>query len=397
MVADLLLPSGTWNMPLIEWTFCPATAEKILAVPLPLQLMEDSLFWMGTNDGVYSAKTGYVFLQQVDEQGVASPSMSVSMEEGRWKKFWAAPSLPRCKEFSWRLFHGAIPVRQKLRQRAIDVDPSCPICGLEDEFVDHLFMRCEVMKATWFGSRLGVRVDPQQSFSTFFQQLVRDLDDGGVAEVQRLLYAMWEARNRAVFDERRVDWREVMSRAAALRAPLEEGMTRDVPAATMARWIRPTRGIVKINIDAAVGRDKLAGFGMVARNYNGEVMASASMYPTMVLSPTIGEALSLRWAMELDTQLGFRRVLFETDCLPLFQAWKKATRGSYLFTIIQDCFRFCNLFDFVDFTFVRRNDNNAADYMARNASTFTNEVWVEEGPPGLAPLLLDDCLASMPL
>lgn len=72
MVVDLLLPSGAWNMPLIEWTFCPAIVKRILVTPLALTPMEDSLFWMGTNDGVYSAKTGYVFLQQFDDQGVAS-------------------------------------------------------------------------------------------------------------------------------------------------------------------------------------------------------------------------------------------------------------------------------------------------------------------------------------
>ncbi|XP_057452813.1 uncharacterized protein LOC130744665 [Lotus japonicus] len=140
----------------------------------------------------------------------------------------------------------------------------------------------------------------------------------------------------------------------------------------------------------------VAGFGMVARDSNGEIMAYASKFPTMVLSPTVGEALSLRWAMDLAIQLGFRRVVFETDCLPLFQAWKKASGGSYLLTVIQDCFHFCNFFDFVDLSFVRREGNCAADFLARNASTLTNEVWVEDGPPGLFPLLLEDILASRP-
>ncbi|XP_057452090.1 uncharacterized protein LOC130743889 [Lotus japonicus] len=209
--------------------------------------MEDVLFWMGANDGVYNAKTGYLFLQQ------------------------------------------------KLHQRAVDVDPGCPICRLKDESIDHLLMRCDVVKACWFDSRLGVRVDSQQRFPLFLQLLLRDLDDEGVAEVQSLLYAVWEARNRAVFDERRVDWREVLAHVASFRVPtVEEAQTMVASAATVRRWVRPARGIVKINVDAEVGRDKLAGYGMVERDNNGEIMASASMYPIMVLSPTIREALSLR-------------------------------------------------------------------------------------------------------
>ncbi|XP_057443958.1 uncharacterized protein LOC130736128 [Lotus japonicus] len=397
MVANLLLPSREWKKPLIEWTFCPVTAERILEVVLPITPTYDSFFWMGANDGVYSAKSGYLFLQQVDGQGIASSSTTDSMEEGLWKIFWAAPSLPRCQELSWRLYHGVVPICQKLCQGAVDVDPSCPICRLEDESIDHLFLRCAVMKDNWFASRLGVRVYSHQRFPVFLRLLVRDFDDEGVTEVHSLLYTMWEARNREVFYEHIVDWREVLARAGSMRVPQTEETPRTVAGAVTGLWIRPTRGIIKVNIDADVGRDKLVGFGMGASNNNGEIMASSSMYPTLVLSPSIGEGLSLRWAMELATQLGLQRVLFETGCLPLFQAWKKASGGSYLFTVIQDCFRFCNFFDFVDLSLVHRDGNYAADFKERNASTFTNEVWIEERPSGLILLLLDDSLASMPI
>ncbi|XP_057452189.1 uncharacterized protein LOC130744007 [Lotus japonicus] len=140
----------------------------------------------------------------------------------------------------------------------------------------------------------------------------------------------------------------------------------------------------------------MAGFGMVARDNAGEVLSAAAKFPTLALSPTVAEALSLRWAMELSVDLGFRRVQFETDCLPLFQAWKKANGTSYIFLLIFDCRSLFSAFDYVDLSFVCRQGNSCADYLARRASTFQNVLWIEEGPPELTSFLLSDVLASMP-
>lgn len=65
----------------------------------------------------------------------------------------------------------------------------------------------------------------------------------------------------------------------------------------------------------------MAGFGFIARNSAGEILAASTS------DPTEAEALSFRWAMFLAVDLGFRRVCFETDCLPLFEAWKRNLQG----------------------------------------------------------------------
>lgn len=87
-------------------------------------------------------------------------------------------------------------------------------------------------------------------------------------------------------------------------------------------------------MDADVRKERWVGFGFVARDNAGEVLAATPKYPTVVLSPTVAEALSLWWAMDLSIQLGFRRVQFETDCLLLQQAWKKAFGTLLLFQML---------------------------------------------------------------
>lgn len=83
------------------------------------------------------------------------------------------------------------------------------------------------------------------------------------------------------------------------------GVQRAGGHARQHQWQKPARGRVKFNVDAAVSRDKVASFGCVARDADGAIMAAASAFPTTVLSATLGEALCLRWAMVLATQLGF--------------------------------------------------------------------------------------------
>ncbi|XP_057431260.1 uncharacterized protein LOC130724076 [Lotus japonicus] len=369
-----------------------------MSVPLPRQPESDQLFWLGTADGLYSVKTGYEFLQEVVAQDSPSSSLSRGLDQTLWKRFWKAPSMPRVREVSWRVCTGALPVRTKLRQRGVDVDSSCPLCGLEDETVDHLFLGCNITRGCWFASPMGVRVDPGLKMVDFLTMVIRDMDLEVVACVQRFLFAIWEARNKHIFEEKLFCIAGVLDRAANLvsQSTLPFTLAASQEEDNLKRWRRPAENVVKVNVDAAVGQDRFAGFGLVARDHAGEVLAAAAKYPTMVLSPTVAEALSLRWAMDLAIQLGFRRVQFETDCLLLQQAWKKVSGNSYLFSIIKDCHKLVVFFDHVDLTFVRREGNSCADYLARNASSYPDFVWIEEGPPGLSSLLRDDVLASVP-
>ncbi|XP_057450622.1 uncharacterized protein LOC130742539 [Lotus japonicus] len=141
----------------------------------------------------------------------------------------------------------------------------------------------------------------------------------------------------------------------------------------------------------------LVGFGLVVRDRHGEVLASAAQHLLHDSSPIMGEAMALRWSMQLAVQMGFRRVLFETDCLQLFQRWKKPPDDrSYLASIIVDSFMLSRFFYYVDLSFVRRGGNSVADYLAGNASSYSDMVWLEEVPAEVIDLVHADVMASMP-
>lgn len=213
-----LLRSLTLCFRVIEWTLCPATVSRIVPVPLPRQPDFDRLFWLGTVDGINTTKLGYEFLQEVVVQN-SSSSTSVGLEPTLWKRFWKAPSLPRVREVAWRVCTGAIPVRMKLCQRGVDVDSCCPLCGVEDESVDHLFLGCNVTRGCWFASNLGIRVDLSLKMADFMSMVTRDMDLEVVANVQRLLCAIWEARIKLIFEDQALSVAAVLDRASDMVPP----------------------------------------------------------------------------------------------------------------------------------------------------------------------------------
>lgn len=74
---------------------------------------------------------------------------------------------------------GAVPTRSSLRRRGLDMDPSFPVCGHEEESIDHLFLHCPLAHGCWF-VRLGLRVEPELS--------IHGVHGGGASGVGELGY-----------------------------------------------------------------------------------------------------------------------------------------------------------------------------------------------------------------
>src|ERR1044072_6884818 len=144
-----------------------------------------------------------------------------------------------------------------------------------------------------------------------------------------------------------------------LGAPTEQSQTpRASPLQSV--WSRPPERIYKVNFDAAVGEASMAGFGCLVRNHKGEIMAAATASSFYVQSPPMAEGLCFRWAIGMAMDLGFRAACFETDCLRLYESWKKRKKdSSYFGTVLQDCYRLVPNLDSFTMSFVRRTGNSA--------------------------------------
>lgn len=66
-----------------------------------------------------------------------------------WKKVWNAQAMPRVKHFIWHLMRNIVPVRCRRAQKGLVVDTTYPMCGEEEESVDHLFINCSYAGLIW--------------------------------------------------------------------------------------------------------------------------------------------------------------------------------------------------------------------------------------------------------
>ncbi|XP_057425625.1 uncharacterized protein LOC130718990 [Lotus japonicus] len=391
MVSQLLLPgTQVWNRDLVEMIFWPPIAKLILQIPLALTAKNDELYWPHTVDGLYTTKSGYGFIRKRKIYRAASSFSAHIAPVKFWKSLWHVQALPRCKEVAWRAVRGILPVRKLLQIRGVDVDASCPFCHDTPETIDHVLLQCPVSGRWWFAMVGGLRVQPTSMVLNFLQQIFELHDSNLEALCVSVLWVIWEARNRCVFQGVQPQVDDLMARLQMMVAPPRAAAPvreRFLPAA----WIRPQHDIIKLNFDGSWKEDQAAGFGCVGRNAHGLVMAAATTFPIDAPSPLIVEALAFRWSLSLAADLFFMEIVLETDCLKLFDAWNKPLHGaSYFVSILRDCKDLVSRFHSFSFSFVRRSGNSVADHLAKNSSKYPNCVWIEEVPPDCARLVVSD-------
>lgn len=89
----------------------------------------------------------------------------------------------------------------------------------------------------------------------------------------------------------------------------------------MAANQQPSGGKIKINFDVSVVEHLVVGFGLLAGDHEGEVLAATSAFPLSVLSPLIAEAFC--WALSSDMTSCFGSFCFEIGYLQLYETWMK--------------------------------------------------------------------------
>ena len=86
--------------------------------------------------------------------------------------------------------------------RSVVPELMCPVCFGGPESVMHALVRCEFSQVVWFAGHMSIRVDAIQEddFSSFILALLYGADDLTVEWCFGALYAIWEARNKNVFE-----------------------------------------------------------------------------------------------------------------------------------------------------------------------------------------------------
>ncbi|KAL2944426.1 hypothetical protein RDABS01_032773 [Bienertia sinuspersici] len=172
-VSDII-DGQSWNANKVWNWFKRDSAQRILSTYLPKEEIEDEIIWCQEENGDYSVKSGYWYLQNQRKRG------RNHTETKFWKRLWKTPMSQRWRMFCWKLAHNALPTKENLSKRKITQNSSCVICG-NVESASHLFLYCEVSKRIWSSSSLG------------WALLIANL------------WAIWTHRNNVIFREAAVN------------------------------------------------------------------------------------------------------------------------------------------------------------------------------------------------
>ncbi|KAF3973465.1 hypothetical protein CMV_003110 [Castanea mollissima] len=145
-----LIDSGRhcWSQELIDANFFPREAALMKAIPLSFNVCADVMTWPLNMDGVYSVRSGYHLLLDMELNEQPRPS-DLSSTKLLWKDMWSLKVPNRVKTLIWRAGWDSLPLKSNLKKRKIPIDAMCSNCGLEPETSLHAIWSCPSLMQVW--------------------------------------------------------------------------------------------------------------------------------------------------------------------------------------------------------------------------------------------------------
>jgi hypothetical protein len=405
-------PTKAWNIPLIDNIFLPFERDLIKQLPITHEPLEDQLMLPHTKNGVYSVKSGYNTLKHWHDNNMGSTS-NPNPNNPIWKKIWSLPTIPRHKALLWRIANNSIPVRSALSHRGIQCSILCPRCLQGEETISHLFMECDRATRVWFGSNLGIKFSMNQTqFMEWLFYCISTLKKEDICFIAAIIYGIWWARNKMVFDNYDMEDKAIIEKAYAsvleyqrvnMSKPNNEHTSsynyqRTTQIARNqhrtnqlinTKWRKPRVGIIKANSDANLFVDGWWGLGAIFRDESGQVLASSTWLMPGFNDPATAEACALYLTVKPAIDCCFLTVEFESDCAKVVDEINNRNPNprNYLGNFIQ-CIRSNRmLFHSCVFSFIGRKANKVAHEIAALAQSVANCVWIEDVHPSIVPFV----------
>lgn len=400
LVSTLFLPGQKiWNSALVRRQFLEVDANAILATPIPQREVMDKVVWKESNDGRYSAKSGYRFWSNVHFGDGEVP------QSKGWSRVWNLMIPHKIKVFIWRFCRNVIPVRRRLSSRGLRVPITCPMCLSDVEHMAHLFYDCEFAKGCWNHVNLCYDWSAVEYAHDWLLEKLNTAMSDELIKICIVLWGIWHWRNKKVWDTRVVSPGFAMDTSFSMLSDWKKARrdhTKQSDAAsktnvkTDSKWQAPTNGTLKVNVDASVfpGAQSFT-VGMVLRDQRGDFLAGKCATFNMVDSVFEAEAIGVREALSWinEIQIHQAEIIVETDSSLTAKAITgPGTNLLEVGEVINICkHKISNLVD-TSIRFVRKNANRVAHELARFPCLVNSHVCFTSPPTCLLEALSYDRL-----
>lgn len=192
-----------------------------------------------------------------------------------WSAVWKADTIPKVKNFMWKLLSNSLAVMKNLRHQWMNVLTNCPVCGLEED-IEYMIHKCKWVEAIWFVC-LGVGA-PKHTRQTIGEWIEdrrdephnsRDTKETRWNLCRLTCWHICIARHKEAFESKMPNLTVVVdeikqSHEKYVRASNEIVSTSSPGVAQV--WRTPEPHSVKVNCDASWCRQtKMCGISVIAK------------------------------------------------------------------------------------------------------------------------------------
>lgn len=138
--------ANTWRLETLTALFDRDKVMAVLSLPNLIPFSDDQ--WISTADskGIFSVANAYSITRRW------SGNEHISLQAKEWDKFWKIQVQDRLKLFMWKCLHSALPLRgliARFQSLGAPLLTICPLCGMDIEYAEHLFINCQVACVVW--------------------------------------------------------------------------------------------------------------------------------------------------------------------------------------------------------------------------------------------------------
>nr|XP_027100870.1 uncharacterized protein LOC113719906 [Coffea arabica] len=368
-----------WNRNIIFRNFNRDDAHKILAIPLGLSEREDSFYWQPKAGGQYTVNSGYnLLMKQNRKRKKGNPDgASSSYADGSpqvvqmWNTLWSLNIKHKIKFFIWKCIQGALPVKEAVRRRTGQGDPTCTTCGTAQETVEHLLLTCPHSMNIWKAAPIqwdGAK-DHQGNFKRWWLRISEArLRPEGLEHIgltANILWQVWKERNKREFEKSDIvtpfktitrahkDWMEQLQ---------EEGTTvgksteETAPRQDMQDQNFTNEGVVIMEIETTKKKGQhTVGIGVTVKEYARNRMTRWLMNEISLGSKVLDDALALKLALCKAVHRNWSKVKLKFCNKELWRQIKQQSPADIkMATVLEDISKLQRLFCMCSFDLCRQ-------------------------------------------
>jgi hypothetical protein len=315
--------------------------------------------------------------------------------ESKWTSLWKVHVPSKIRVFLWRLAKHSLPTADVIRHRNMMNVSACHICGAPDSWRHSLLLECMMAKCTWALvdddiTDLMCSTQEQTAWEWLFT-MIAVLKHEQLTRMLVTLWAIWHARCKAIHEDKFQSplsnlcfINDFLADLHAVDKEKKKGQKSDV-AVKHPKWIAPSVGSSKINVDAAIGKNtKVGSVAAVARDCQGNYLGASAVVFQHFTDPQTLEALACRESLALASDLMLQKITIACDCLAVVNSSRSDGMETFGHIIKEIQAR---SLEFRETSFVHENraSNVEAHSLARSAIYLATgrHVWLTVTPDGV--------------